>query len=392
VARVLGPAGRGETAATLAVYYILPILLAFGVPIELRRRAAVIGDPSPVVRTARRFSALLIAPAAVVAVVLYETLFAGFDGSARIAAAVGAALAPITVSWSLDLSVMIAQTQFRRVLILQLTQPIAYLLIVLGLVTAHRASTAGVIISNICASAATAGIALALNRASWRGESVPTRALLSGALRYAGSAAAEATSNRLDQALALPLIGAAQSGLYAIAVTVGALPLAAGQALGASYFRSLANADESRQDAFRAEAGRTGLAVGLIPALCLAIVSPFAVPLVFGHQFAPAIPSVLISLLGSIAMVAAYVTSNALAATGKGLRMTGAQTVALAVAVALLFVLGPSWGAIGAATASTASYWVLYVLLMGVSGVRGRRLVPTHRDLYIGLKQLFARH
>ena len=53
IAQALGPSGRGETASALATMYLVPILLALGMPFEVRRRVLADGGMGAV-RTARR--------------------------------------------------------------------------------------------------------------------------------------------------------------------------------------------------------------------------------------------------------------------------------------------------------------------------------------------------
>ncbi|QSE89764.1 oligosaccharide flippase family protein [Rhodococcus pseudokoreensis] len=363
VARAIGPDGRGETAAAIALFFIVPIVLAFGIPLEVRRVAATT-DGKAVLRSARVFCALSVLLSVPVAVVAALTLFADLEDSARVVAAVGLAVSPLAMSWMCDSSVLIAHLRYRAVLVVRLTYPAIYVSLVSVWWILGLATTATVLAANVAGTVGTFAVALTLTKTSVRGEYHPLGSLRRGAVRYAGSAVAESASSRLDQVLALPLLGAAQAGMYSVAVTVAAVPLALGQALGASFFPLVARTEGAERAKLKAEAARVGVALALLSTPVLAAASYVGIPIVFGDAFEPAVRAAVVGTIGGGAMLAAYVCSMALAAEGRGVRMTIAQIVALATGIGLLFVLGPPFGAVGAAAASSVSYLLLLAILL----------------------------
>lgn len=388
VARVIGPDGRGETAAAIALFHIVPVVIAFGIPLAVRRRAAVT-DGRTAIAAARTLSLAAVVPACAVAVLCWFTLFASFDPESRVVASVGIVAAPMVVSWSSDVSVLVAHSRYRAVMAMQLIQPLTYLVLVVILWALAVADTATVLLAYLLGLAATFVTGLALVRGSFSGSLAEIPTLLKDGVRFAGSALAETASNRLDQAIMLPLIGATQAGYYAVATTIVTAPLAIGQALGASYFTPIARASETKERrALQWASARSGLAISLVcfPLLCL--VTPLIVPLLFGEDFRPTVTVVWLAALGGIAMTSGYVVSMALAAEGRGGRMTIAQVAALVASMGLLIVIGPLLGAVGAAVASSVGYAVLLGLLL--AGLRGSLsdYVPRPADFKEGIRRL----
>ncbi|TDS82633.1 oligosaccharide flippase family protein [Nesterenkonia aurantiaca] len=391
VARAIGPDGRGETAAAIALFHIVPVVIALGVPLAVRRRAAT-ADGQVAIGAARLLSAVSVVPACIAAAICSITLFASFDTDMRTIATVGVAAAPLIVSWSSDISLLVAHSRYRAVMSMQLIQPFIYLVLVIILWQAQRADTATVLIAYLSGLAATFFTGLFLVKGRFEGAIREIPVLVKDGVRFAGSALAETASNRLDQALLLPIAGATQAGYYAVATTIVTIPLAIGQAIGASYFTPIARAANLNDRlSLQWSAARSGLAISIFCYFWLCLLAPFVVPLLFGEAFRPAVPVIWAAAIGGFAMTSGYVASMALAAEGRGARMTIAQVTALAVSLTLLWLLAPTLGAVGAAIASSVGYVVLLMLLL--SGFRGSLsvLAPRPRDLHEGIKRLLRR-
>lgn len=389
VARALGPEGRGQAAATIAIYLILPIVLASGIPLEVRRLAATNGGAA-VLRAGRVLCALSAFPSMLVAATLFMSIFSKFPGNARLIASLGVALAPLSISWMCDLSVLIAHERYRAVLVLQVLQPASYAALIITTWWLGIANLSLVLLANIVATVVTFFGGFVLTRGSPRSGVFSINGLLRGGLKFAGSAISEVGTNRLDQVLILPLLGAYQAGIYSVAVTVASIPLALGHALAASYFSPIANASGAGRDELKAQAARSGLAIGLLTYPLFAVVSWLGIPLVFGSEYSAAVPVAMVSLFGSIAMVAAFLYSMALAAEGRGLQMSLAQASALVSAVILLFYFAPRYGAIGAAMASSASYFVLLGALIAYFDIPIARVIPRPNDFADCISRLFS--
>ena len=375
VARALGPEGRGETAAAIALFIIVPVVLGFGLPLEVRRQSAT-SDGRAVIRAARKITIFSFPAALIIGVLAYLFLFDGFSSDGRVVAAVGVALAPLSTSWALDVSVLVAHRRYGGVLLIQLLQPAVYLFLILLFFSLDIAMVSTVLAASIAGTSATFCVGLWLVRVPMRGQQVNMRDLLRRSFAFSGSAIAEAASNRADQIIALPLIGAYQAGLYSVAATVGSLPFAIGQALGASYFTPIAQATGARRAELQSEAVRAAIAASSMTIPLIAVAAWPALPIIFGEEFAPAVPATMAALLGSAALLTAYVASIALAAEGRGFRMTLGQLISLVCGVSGLFILGPPLGAVGAALASTLGYFTLLTVLLLSLRLPARSLAP----------------
>lgn len=387
VARAIGPEGRGETAAAIALFYIVPIVLALGVPLEVRRLAATT-DGRSALRTARIYCVAAVLVSSAIALIFFFTLFGEFSSAARYFATLGIVLSPLTMSWMCDNSVLVAHRQYRGVLLLQVSSPALYVILVCCFWISGTASTGLVLLAHIVGNIATFVLALSLTKTSVRGNYYRFRSLMSSSIRFAGSSIAEAASNRADQILILPLAGAFQAGIYSVATTVSAVPIAFGQALGAAYFPSVAQTPVHERENIRAEAVRSAFSIMV---MCIPIVlvgAAIGIPIVFGSEFTPSISVTWISVPAAGILLVAYVTSMVLAAEGRGLVMTIAQFGSLAVGIALLLFLAPTYGAIGAAVATTISSVVLLGWLLYALRVPLGRAIPRPRDFGRSLQVL----
>lgn len=379
IARAIAPVGRGETATAIAAITIVPIFVGFGLPLEIRRRAAT-RDSRSSVRAARDVCAVLFLPSALISLILFFTVFSSMPHAVAITASVGVGLAPLSVSWLCDQSVMIGRGNFRAVALIQLAQPVMYVLIVsvgflVGVITVQY-----VIVANLAGVFLAFVVGLCVCRASFLGARDSRKSVVGGGVKYAGSSIVEASANRLDQILVLPLIGSFGSGLYSIAVTVSSIPLSIGHALGAHFFNLSARQEPSARSV-GGEAIRSSIVLVSIFVAIIALTVPFLVPVIFGPDFEGAVPSVLVSLVGSLFMTIAYVGSMVLAGAGRGRTMTYAQLGCLIVGISLLYIFAPIWGALGASVASALGYFVLLVIIIVSLKVRLLEMVPRMVDV-----------
>jgi O-antigen/teichoic acid export membrane protein len=387
VARAIGPDGRGQTAAAIALFFLVPILLAIGIPLVVRRLSAT-SDGKSALRTARLYCLGILPISTITSVLLGSTIFSQFDDFTRIVAMVGIAFSPMMTSWSCDVSMLVAQGRYRSVMFMQLVQPGLYVLSVTGLAVLQIASTATVLLASIAGTAATFITGILLTQTSIRGEYLSILELTSSGLRFAGSSIAEAATSRLDQVLVLPLIGAVQAGIYSVAVTVASVPLALGQALAASYFSPIARSESQERRELQSAAVRSAVAIALMSSPFAIVGIYFGIPVLFGDDFAGAVPVALVCLAGTLVMLVAYVCSMSLAAAGMGGIMSIAQFISLGISIVALYILSPSMGALGAATASLLGYVVLFSILVSALRLPVRMIIPSTPDFRESIRRL----
>jgi O-antigen/teichoic acid export membrane protein len=184
------------------------------------------------------------------------------------------------------------------------------------------------------------------------------RRMLVFGLTGQGGNLAQILTYRLDSYVILAFVGRAGVGYYSIATAVAEalwyLPTAVSTVLLSRLTQDRA-ADSPR---FTAMASRLTLLVSLVGAAALALVSPFAFPLVFGAEYVRAVPALYGLLPGVLAGAAAKVVANYIFSVGRVRINATVSFIGLAVTLALDLALIPSFGILGAAIASSVSYFV----------------------------------
>lgn len=390
VARAIGPEGRGETAAALALFALVPIFLGLGLPLELRRLVAVEGDTSSV-RPARRLVAMSALVSLPVAFICSISIFSTFDGEAKLAATIGVALTPLTLSWICDTSVLVARRDYRGIVALQLLQPLSYLLGVAALWAASLATTSSVLWVYLASNAVSFAFGIWRVRASRHGAEPATGQLLRGSLRFAGGSLAEAASNRLDQVLALPVLGAAQAGFYSVGVTIGLAPLALAQALGTASFTHIAKAQGRRRRRLVNQSIAQVASLSFVSSLILSLVGPYLVVVLFGDAFRGAEWAIRVSAVACMLASISLQASTVLIATGKAGKLAVSQVFSLVTGIGFLFLLGPEFGAVGAALASAIGYATMAITALVFCGASPLSMIPNPVAFMSGLKSLLGR-
>ena len=90
--------------------------------------------------------------------------------------------------------------------------------------------------------------------------------------------------------------------------------------------------------------------------------APFAIPLLFGDPFRPAVPMTQILFVGTFASTISVILSGGLLSTGRPALPAIVMTAGAVLTVPALFLLVPRWGGVGAAVATTTTYVVVGVL------------------------------
>lgn len=155
---------------------------------------------------------------------------------------------------------------------------------------------------------------------------------------------------RIDQVLMSPLAGAFELGLYAVAVSISELPLMVNSALRETAFTHLS--DRGVRPAEVGDLSRVSTIIVLILCLAVGVVSPILVPLLFGRDFSASIPVLFILLTAVCLGNPGSLAGVALSSSGHPHLRSSALLVACVVNIALVLLLAPRFGAMGAATAT----------------------------------------
>lgn len=154
---------------------------------------------------------------------------------------------------------------------------------------------------------------------------------------------------RLDQAIMNPLSGSHELGLYSVAVSVGELPLIVSTAMREVMF------SEQSKDADTGQLGRAArVSFLLCGAFGIAILAsmPAWFTLAFGSDFRPAEVSTVILVVAVVIGTPGSIAGSGLSGRGTPGKRSLGLVIACIVNIALLFLLVPSFGSVGAAWAT----------------------------------------
>lgn len=360
-ARALGPHERGLLAIAVVWSSVAGSISAYGTPNAATYFAARETAQPP------RSVATVIAVA-----MLIGTFVAMIGTAASLLLVRGAAAEPLAIAFAGTLPGIVGGAALGAVLglglyrqwgLLRLVAPLLVLLGVVVLVLSTRWQTA-VAVTAITVGAAVAQLLVLLRALARHGLlNRPSLALLRPTLSYMWrnvvSGAGWLVSTQLDLLVLSLAFAPAQVGIYAVAVSFGAVIVPIAGSTGIVVL--------SRVSA----GGNAALRRALVPALagCLAIASAFAVvvavvapqlvELLFGRGFEDSVTPLRILMVGSIAVCVSSVLANALRGLGHPLEPARAE---LAGAIATLLLLPPLLsvlGIVGAAIASTLSYGIV---------------------------------
>ncbi len=164
--------------------------------------------------------------------------------------------------------------------------------------------------------------------------------------------------SRLDQLVMVPLAGKRALGLYAVAVTVGEIPVILSIAMRNVVFAADAHemggagADQDELTRRLQQMARISTQITLLASAAVAATSWWWMPRLFGAEFRDSVHLVNVLLIAAVSGAAGSVAGAGLnARNNPGLR-SWSMTIAAVANVAVLLALTPTYGAMGAALSS----------------------------------------
>ena len=292
---------------------------------------------------------------------------------------------PISVSWAIDVSLLLADRSWRKMAILGILQVFTFaVMIFFGWITGGL-TVAMTIWANLASNSVTA-VAGCLMTHEWRLGWSGIWALFREGTSLVGAQIADIASRRLDQALALSLIGASGAGIYAVAVSMGTLTLPVAQAISAGALASLVAGGHSVYGrVIRQSAG-----VSAVISLALAPILWAAIPMLFGVEFVGAVPVAFVILAGSHFANVGYVCVTACMAAELGGRMTAVQIAGMLISFGVALSLGPSWGASGVAAGMGVGSLLTFIVYLRVLRLPISSAFPMPNDVVGGVRLLLS--
>jgi O-antigen/teichoic acid export membrane protein len=181
------------------------------------------------------------------------------------------------------------------------------------------------------------------------------------------AALAPATLNaQLGQLVLSQTVPPADLGRYAVAVSLTLLPMPLVSAIGNVAFPRLAARSvvtaATRRLQLLAVAGSAAIAAGIL--LPVGAVSYWMIPLILGAGYRGAVPLLWVLIPGAVFSACGQVVGDLLRGGNRLAAVAWAQGPAAVLLVALLVVLLPVVGVMGAAIASTVSYALALIMML----------------------------
>jgi O-antigen/teichoic acid export membrane protein len=380
IARALGPDGRGELAAILVPLGIVPVIAMLGLLPYSTRQVARGVPPGVILGSVGSILILTSVLGMLVAVPIADYLADGRE-TVRTFLIVGLLTLPISVIGQLLISVANGLELWRTVMTARLIPPLVGLVGIVGLYVAGELTVASAAIVTIVSSIAQVipgTTALLKRRVRPRLQrSVIREGTGFGLKAWVNQLTANANA-RLDQLLMIRMVSSSELGLYAVGSNAASVAPLFTTALVVPLSVRVARGESK----LVARAVRTTIAFSAAIAIGLAVVIPFALPLLFGDDFSDATLMCQILLLGTVPAAGRGVLAAALTAGGRPGAGAIAQTVGLIVTVPSLIVLVPELGGEGAALVSSVVALVIFLTLIPVG----------KRHFGLGLKELLVLH
>lgn len=191
-------------------------------------------------------------------------------------------------------------------------------------------------------------------------------------------------NTRLDQMLNTIWLAASGIGLYGVALASLNVAMVAMGAFSTVFFSMFVGKDRDKIFERTTRSARLLLIVSAVMTIVILVISPVALPLLYGHRYDRAY-SIIVSLVLSVPfMTMIGVLYQGFNALGRPLLSLPSESVGAVSGAILLAVLTPRLGAVGAGASDTISYGLdVVVALWQWNRIGGdvKNLVPRAQDI-----------
>ncbi len=389
-ARLLGPSGKGYYSTLVLLGGIFVVLFSAGLG-----EAAIIlaGQGKAMITTA--VSATMLATfglslAGGVTFVLVALAVLGADtANQRVAVLLGGLLTAVNVHYNTLVGFLLSQERVVAVAGLAIAAAACTTAALPVLIAGVPLGIAGAVLASVLGS----GAALVATVVLVRRSNLPmrprwVRGYLRSALPYGFSLQVSnllvMMTARLDLVLLFRLADAFQAGGYSVALTIGTTVATVPTALSYASFPRLAVLNDEESERLVGQLFRVGIVAAVLAGATVAVLTPTAIPLVFGPEYRGAIVPTLLLIPGGVMFSGQWILCRAAAARGNTRPLLVSFVASCTTMVALDLVMIAPWRSIGAALASLIASGVgLWVSLGSYrrSGGRLATLVPRSTDV-----------
>ena len=388
-ARVLKPAGRGELAAMILWPLFVASVTTFGVPSSLiyflRHRPE---DRDRLGATGILMATLFGSAAAVMAALALPWWLRQYSASIIHAAQWFLVTVPICSATLAGRAILEASDEFSSSNAIQTLTPFATLVVLVALELAHRLNPFTAAAAYIAASLPTFWLMMVrLRRVGfqrWYFNVSFMKVMMGYGIRSYGIDLLGTLALQVDQVLVVSLLSPAAMGSYVVVLSLSRMlnlfqnsvvmvlfPKAAG--------RTLEEVVELTGNSVRVSNLVTGLC-----GLCVCVVGPTLLRLLYGKEYVDAVSALRILVLEVLLSGATFVLAQAFMAMGKPGIVTILQALGLSLSIPMMLWLIPRFGVLGAAISLLVSTIArLTFICIGFRvwlKVKAPRLLPGRRD------------
>jgi O-antigen/teichoic acid export membrane protein len=391
-ARALGPSGRGELAAIVAVASMLPWIAGFGLDAFAGRQIA---RRVPVGEVMGSLGLMLVIVGLAIAPVGFPVAAALAKGRHVVHEFILIAflMLPLSLLGFLSYYILNSLEAWNKTIVFRTVPTVTVAVVVVVLFVTGRTSVFALALATLLVGGVVSGLGVVwvLRRGRPRVRSELIKKAVPFGLKSWLALLATLTNGRLDQLLMISLTTSRQLGLYAVAVTMASFPNILVSALGQPLL-SRVGAGEHQMVS---RALRTAVLLIALANAALAALAPVLLPALFGSRFQGAVPMALVLLLAALPLSIVTTLSTAMTAAGRpGIPAVG-EIIAVGITVPGLIVVLPILGGLGAALVSLVVYSVdaAYHLFFArkVFDARVSDLVVPRRQDYVWLRQRLVR-
>jgi O-antigen/teichoic acid export membrane protein len=383
VARLLGPAGRGE----LAVAILWPSVLAAMGSLGLREAFTYEVAKTPSLRAKLTGHAILLALGQSILLVGLGFVLIPWLTRSQPPEVTQAALAflwfiPANLLAAYALGLLQGELAITIFNMIRLSVNVAYLAAVLilwglGEMTVWNV-TLGLLIANFITASFAVISVLAKYGVRWSMDRVLTRRLFSYGVRNHAGNLSSLLNQRMDQMLMALLLAPVQLGWYTAAVNISGLARLGSGAFGTLVFPKVAATDQSEQRRVTRSYSRLNATITTASGLALMAAIPILVPLLYGPEYRPSVLSAEILTVAAVFVGIGQAWAGTLRGLGHPMEPAKAEMIALIVTVVGLALTLQRWGILGASLTSLVAYLVSSIYMY----VQIRRLLSLNlRDV-----------
>ena len=364
IARMLGPAGKGDFAAVSAFFGLTLLVFEIGIGSSVVYLVSKERETrADVVRTA---GAILL-PLGILATLATEIVGASLQGGSS-GRATAFMVLPIAILASFMLAPPTSALQaldLRRWNHMRLTQPLIFLILTVGAELTTTLSVTLLVnllsVSLILQAVWTWKVANRLQIRHGRFNTESLKPMLKFGASNMAATAPNALNSRVDQLILAVMVPASALGQYSVAVSISILATPLITAFGYVAFPSLARG-ESVQDTIKLVT-RGSLLLSITICGVIAACGPWLVPLLLGRAYHSVTILLLILAPGAAVVAVNQVLGDVVRGLGRPGIVARCEWLGLVCTVIGLLLLVPRWGAVGAAVTSTVTYLVVFILL-----------------------------